>query len=580
MKLTACPLDCFDSCVIDYSQNSIKPFKDDLHTGKFLCSHMNHFEATQRLEKPTFMGEEVSMEEALNILTKILKDSEANKTLYFKGHANMGEMQNITKEFFREFEAVNAKGSICAGSGDKAIELGRGSNYTLPLDAIKSSEVVVLWGRNPHDTNSHILPLLKNKKIIVIDPRVTTSAQNADLHIQIKPLGDLVLALLLARFAVVYDQEDKEFLKEFTQDSEDFFDLTQNIRIKQALFEIDATLPQIGEFLDLVKHKKTVFLVGTGVQRHIDGVAAFRAIDSLAATLGLFGKDGCGVGYLSNPQVGIKSAFKEFKNNTTKANVNFSEYETVFIQGANPLSQLPNSLKVTKDIQKCENVIYFGTFENETSKVATLVIPAKHFLEKNDIRFSYGSERVTILNKLKESNIGISEYDLTLHLCEKFDYKINSEKYYLNYFKEHIQEYKRVKKTQYTKAIPYEDGFDTASGKFEFLDEIDFEHDFSWGMNLIYAKSKNSLNSQFKREQFAYINANHGWDNGEEVILESKYGTLKIVLKHDNTLRPDTLLLYSGTPGANNLTNSKVSYEANSAVYQGIKINILRIIND
>ena len=51
---------------------------------------------------------------------------------------------------------------------------------------------------------------------------------------------------------------------------------------------------------------------------------------------------------------------------------------------------MPDSSRVCKEFDKVENLIYFGLYENETSKRAKIVIPAKNFFEKEDVRLSYG----------------------------------------------------------------------------------------------------------------------------------------------------------------------------------------------
>ena len=58
-----------------------------------------------------------------------------------------------------------------------------------------------MWGRNIDSTNSHMLEVIKDKILIVIDPVKTPLAKKADIHLQIKPRSDFHLALLFCRFA-------------------------------------------------------------------------------------------------------------------------------------------------------------------------------------------------------------------------------------------------------------------------------------------------------------------------------------------------------------------------------------------
>lgn len=158
-------------------------------------------------------------------------------------------------------------------------------------EKIEKSDVVIFWGKNPYLSNPEILAFLKDKKIIVIDPIKTEIAKMADLHICIKPRGDFFLAMLLCRFLYIYDSVDEEYLKKYTSEFEEFYELTQSIRIVATLKEIDVDLGEIERVLELIKDKKVAIVCGNSVQRNIDGAEALKAIDAFGAMLGLFGKE-------------------------------------------------------------------------------------------------------------------------------------------------------------------------------------------------------------------------------------------------------------------------------------------------
>jgi len=315
-----------------------------------------------------------------------------------------------------------------------------------------------------------------------------------------------------------------------------------------------------------------------GLQKYRDGADIMRSIDAFAVSLGLFGKEGCGVAYLGNSKEAIESPFKTKAKRVSKVNTKFDEFETVFIQGANPLAQMPDSLRVKNALEKTQNVVYFGLYENETSAMADLVIPAKTFLEKDDIRTSYSHNGLMVMNKQIENDIGVSEYDLAAYLCKEFHIELKSEQEYLQHFKNFgIKKINGCFEVENREAIPYKEGLDTSDGEFVFLEE--FETQQSEGedeFNLITPKSHTSLNSQFKRDKYVYINPSHGYSDTQQLELTSVNGSVILEVKNDNRLRDDTLLIYSGTPGVNNLTSSKHSYEGKSAVFQENKVKITK----
>jgi len=539
---TACPLDCYDACDVIYN--------DGVISGD-LCPHLHHYEKYQQITTPTYKGAKISLDEALNKLKEILKSSDAKDILYYKGSGNFGLMQEVIEHFFSSFGATLTDGSLCDGAGEAGIVEGRGENINMPISEIAKSEVVIFWGRNPHTTNSHILPLLKDKKIIVIDPIKTKIAKMADLHIQIKPRGDFYLAMLLSRFLYIEGGCDIEFLEEFAEDYEDFYELTQTIRIKKTLDKIDVSLGDIGDLLALVENKKVAIVCGVGIQKYRDGADIMRAIDAFGVNLGLFGKEGCGVAYLGNSKDGITSPFYTKAKRVCKVNTEFDKFKSVVIQGANPLSQMPDTTRVKKSLAKVENIIYFGLYENETSKIADLVIPAKDFLSKNDIRSSYSYSCLKEMPKVKESEFGVSEYDLSRFLCDEFDIELKSEKSYI----EHFKNSNVVEKKQ-------------TISEFEFLDTIDLTKVDKHKLHLITPKSTKSLNSQFKRDDFVYINSSLGYLENECIKVSSDNGSVELKVKISDDARDDCVLIYSGTKGVNNLTSSFVSYSGKSACYQ------------
>lgn len=576
-SLTACPLDCYDACGIVYEENKLKPFESG-HTKGFLCPHINHYKSHERILKPRYKGKEITMDAALLKLKELFESELKSDILHYRGSGNFALMQEVTDHFFAKLGATLTNGSLCDGAGEAGIIEGRGSNKNMPLSEIEKSDVVIFWGRNPHTTSSHILPLIKNKTIIVIDPVKTKIAQIADLHVQIKPHTDIYLALLLARFVQINDSLNEEFIEKYASDFEEYYELTQGVRIKATLENIGVSLGEIGDILEYTIDKKVAIVCGVGIQKYRDGADILRSIDAFAVSLGNFGKEGCGVAYLGNSKEGVESPFETKAKRVSKVDTKFDEFDTVFIQGANPMAQMPDTLRVQNALQKAANVVYFGLYENETSQIADLVIPAKTFLEKNDIRTSYAHNALMVMNKQVDSDIGISEYDLAAYLCKEFDIELKPEEEYLQYFRSFGT--KRTNgcfEVENREEIPYKNGFDTKNGEFVFLEEFETQQSEKEDeFNLITSKSHTSLNSQFNRDKYVYIHSSHGYSDGQSIEITSKNGTVVLEVKNDDRLRDDCILIHSGTPGVNNLTSSKHSYAGKSAVFQENKVKITK----
>ena len=581
MRLTTCPLDCFDGCsVVVTDELKLKGNKNHPITQGYLCHHLNHYHTFERIEEPRYLGQSISMEEALKILQEQLSVYNASKTLYFKGSGNLGVMQGVTKRFFAKHKAIFASGSLCEEAGSAGIIQGRGADLVLSPLHVKEADVVILWGRNPSVTNSHMLPSLKGKTLIVIDPVKIDLSIHAALHIQIKPKGDLYLALLLCRLIAMEDMEDQLFLKERTHNYNDFLEFINGIPMRKLLDKSQVNLDDVGALLRLIQGKKVSILVGLGVQKYSFGHSVLRSIDAFAAMLGLFGKIGCGVGYISDSGFGFEAPFKVDAQKVPLPIVDFGKYDLVFIQGGNPLSQMPCSSKVNAGIDKAKCVVYFGLHENETSEKAHLVIPAKSFLEKEDLKLSYGHPFIGHMPKVVESEVGISEYALTQRLLEAFGHEmLPSEESII----ERVIASNSVEKDGFLLSktyedLPYEKTFYTKSGMFEFLDEYEDETLEEEGFFLLTGKQNKSLNSQFITDDYLYVPQSLGLKQEERVKLTNRYGSCEYSVMPSDTLRDDCLLIYSGAKNVNQLTPHAMSQEGNNAIYQEMKVRLEKVI--
>lgn len=579
MRKTTCPLDCFDGCSIVVGEDGqLKGDKTHPITQGYLCHHLNHYTQWERITKPRFRGQEVSLEEALAVLVEKFKTHAPSQTLLFKGSGNLGVMQGVLKHFFNAHHAVIASGSLCDEAGDAGIVEGRGANLALSPLHVKEADVVILWGRNPSITNSHMLPALKGKTLIVIDPRKIDLAYKADLHLQIKPAGDLYLALLLSRILHMEGLEDKDFIATKTENFDAFVSLIYGTPMLSLLEKTGLKLDDLALLLSMIKGKKVSILVGIGVQKYSFGHSVLRAIDGLAAMLGLFGKEGCGVGYLSNSGFGFELPFKTKTKTECLPVCDFAKYDVVLIQGGNPLEQMPCTPKVEAALAKSACVVYFGLHENETSKRADLVIPALSFLEKDDVKLSYGHEFIGHMPKWFDNRDGLSEYALCTHLLNAFGYApLDDEKTILDKIvASNSMEKEGWLVSQTYERLPYADGFYTPSQKFEFLDEFEDTFDDEGDFYLLAAKHNQGLNSQFMKDDYLYVPLSLGLHQDDKLVVSSPYGSCEYPVMPTERLRDDCLMLYSGAKNANRLTPPKVSQQGQCAIYQELKVTVKR----
>ncbi|SFV90685.1 Anaerobic dehydrogenases, typically selenocysteine-containing [hydrothermal vent metagenome] len=595
---TACGLDCYDACKIVVERSKFPKLKGDAdHPAGdgALCALLNKYtHEAERITMPRIGDKTVSMEEAMAAVAEAFKKP---KTLLWRGSGNLGVMQDVTNLFMEKIGGTLTSGSLCDGAGHAGIVNARGINKTLPLEQIAKAETVVVWGRNLTVTNAHMMPFIEGKNLVVIDPVKTAIAKKADFHMQIEPRMDYYLAIMLSRFVIMEDGQDDAWLEAFAPEIEDFYDYTREHRIKAILEHMGTDLGEMGRMLEYLRGKKTVFLVGAGVQKYTTGAYTLHAIDSLAAVLGLFGKEGCGVHYLGSSRLGFDDPFEVKTPRVPKATTPFSQFDTVLVQGGNPAASMPESNRVREELSKSGTLIYFGLYENETSALADIVIPAKHFFEKEDVRLSYSHHYVEKMNKVVESPFGISEYDFTKYLFDAFLLTgLQEEQAYIRHWLEQCEEEEGCYRSPAYDPAPYAEGFgEEGDDEFCFIDEYDDDFinpkrftkyrkqsknkpkdESFW---LLSPKSAKSLNTQFVRENRVHMHPDAGFAEGEEVVLSSAYGTHRFSVHLTEDVRPNCVVVTNNTIGVNTLTPSILSEEGENACYQEVKVTICKMEN-
>jgi len=514
-----CPLDCWDACKLKM-ENGKWRIKGEGFT-PYLCWKLNNYFKFPREISSKLDSKNIMLSNGLKILSNILKHTNPKRILFIKGSGNMGFMQNVTKLFFEKYGATFAIGSTCDGLGEEGIIKAIGKSLILPTDIIKNSKNIVLWGRNAFVTNTHLLPLIKDKSLTVIDVRFCESAKFTNKFIQVKVNKDYYLALMLSRIVI----ESKNF-----NSNGNNFEKFKNIVFSKSLEEYSdlsgVSIEDAYYLLEKMKEGASV-LLGLGVAKCKECYKTTWAIFSLMKLLDYFGKNNRGVAFLGSSGHGIYNPFKvNHKNKVNLFDINPDDYDVVFIQGANPLKSFVGNWEWIKE----KKLIVFGKYYDETAQNAYLFIPTKDFYEKIDIRGSYFHEFVLTNENPLLSSKGISEYELTKYLFDEFGFDgLKSEKEYLN---EILNGLEKIDKEFYKN--PHQRGY-SGEEEFNFLDE-----EFNYKekeFEIVTYKYKKALNSQFAQDETIYINS-----NSKNIMLSwIKQNLLNLKIKYINTLPKNTI---------------------------------------
>ena len=430
---TACPRNCYSTCSMLVTVEKgrilrIEAHPDNLATNAGIClkglSYVEREHSPHRIVTPLVRittGDFVpaSWDEVLdrisNELLRIRENYGPKAVLYYTGSGSKGWLNRIGARFWRLFGGYTGTfGDLCWPAGLEASRLTLGDNkHNHPWDIV-NSRLIILWGKNPAETNIHQVGLIdqalaQGSRLIVIDPRRTLSAHRADLHIQPRPGTDGALALGVAHLLEKKGWVDHKFVSNHVHGYEAFRtmlleyppDVVANIcDISQG------DLYQLAEAIGTIH--PAIINVGYGMQRYSNGGQTVRAIISLVGLTGNVGKIGGGFAYanLQSFVFDIEkdpiSLYPKNQSDTIErisisiAKLGSDILETtnpplkgIWIERGNPVTQNPETPTVLRALRSMDFRVVIDEFMTDTAREADVILPAKTFLEQSDVITAY-----------------------------------------------------------------------------------------------------------------------------------------------------------------------------------------------
>ncbi len=193
--------------------------------------------------------------------------------------------------------------SAAASAGSKVFGMDRG--LTFRLSDIPLARCIVLAGTNIAECQPTLLPYFNEAKengafIIVIDPRKTATAAIADLHLQIKPGMDALLADIMMKLIIDAGDVDHHFIGDRTHGFEQLQQELAEMDMEQAAAKCGIQLEQIRQAaLAYGQADTAMVMTARGVEQQTDGHMAVRHFLNLVLATGNIGKPGCGYGAIT-----------------------------------------------------------------------------------------------------------------------------------------------------------------------------------------------------------------------------------------------------------------------------------------
>jgi len=193
--------------------------------------------------------------------------------------------------------------SSAASAGNQAFGIDRGLPF--PLADVEQTDVLVLVGSNPAETMppaARHLDRLRERggKLVVVDPRVTATAERADLVIQPVPGTDLPLALGVLHLLDAAGMVDEEYVATRTTGFEDVRRTCASWwpeRVERVTGVEAGTVRALATLLG--EAERVIVLTARGAEQHAQGTATVLAWVNVALALGMPGKEYAGYGCLT-----------------------------------------------------------------------------------------------------------------------------------------------------------------------------------------------------------------------------------------------------------------------------------------
>ena len=258
-----------------------------------------------RKEDGTF--EEVSWEEGFSHVAEKIK--EIQEKYGPEGMAGISTGQLTLEEFalfghvMRDYLKTNVDGNtrLCMATAVVAHKQSYGFDapgYT--LGDLELSDTIIFIGSNPVVAHPILWGRVLNnklpeKKVIVIDPRRSETAENADYWYGLKWRSDLLLFYTIANQLIEKDYLDHSFIEENTEKFEEFKEFVKAYTLERGVEGTGLSKEQILELVELIHNgKKVSFWWTMGVNQRYEAVRTAQSIINIALMTGNIGKPGTG----------------------------------------------------------------------------------------------------------------------------------------------------------------------------------------------------------------------------------------------------------------------------------------------
>jgi len=434
---SVCPLDCPDTCslsvgvrdgrVVKVRGSQANPYTAGVVCDKVARHYPDFVHGPARLTRPLVRtgprgsGQyaPVSWDEALDRVHAGLRaaiDAHGPQTVLPLNYAGPhGQLAggSMDRRFFHRLGATLVdRGPLCGLVRGAAYTSLFGASPGMPPEEVAHADMVAVWGNNVTVSNLHLARSIQAARhagatLVVVDPRRTRIAEQADLYLQIRPGTDVILALALAAELERRGALDQAFIAQWTEGADAFLAHARTHTPATAVQACGITADAFDRLAGLYAGARRLALsAGNGIERGRSGGSALRAIMALNVLTGQLGRPGAGVFVrpgLAFPTTSARLQRPDLVPPGTRS-INIVDVgrlllddtlappiRAVFIYNHNPVCTHPDQNRMRRALSQ-ESLFVVGSdvVMTDSMAYADVILPACSHFEHDDVYTAYG----------------------------------------------------------------------------------------------------------------------------------------------------------------------------------------------
>lgn len=438
-RASVCPLDCPDTCSLSVTVtggevSAVHGSRANPITHGAICAKVAHsypafVHGPNRLRHPLRrVGakgegrfERISWPEALTRVREGVSavierhGAQAVLPLNYAGPHGMLAYDSMSLRFFHRLGASKLDRSpLCGGIRSTAYASVFGATPGTPLQQVSRAKLIIVWGNNATVCNLHLIRQINQAKragakLVVIDPRRVRIAEQAQLHLAVRPGTDVVLAFALAAELERLGALDTAFIREHVLGFEPYMSAARAYPAERAAGICGVDAEHIRTLARWYQEASPAVIAwGNGLERNRNGGSGLRAIAALPALAGKFGVEGGGLlggAGQAFPKATERLTMPELAPSNTRT-VNIIDVSgmildpqldppirALFIYNHNPVIVHPDQNRMRRALSR-EDLFVVGIEVAMTDSMAyaDVVLPACTHFEHDDVYAAYGQQ--------------------------------------------------------------------------------------------------------------------------------------------------------------------------------------------